>query len=148
MTSMPKFKVWDPQNESLCSSTVEHEADDPREAAERYAEADVDGVRDGIYSGGYILMTRDEDGIAMSVIVAVEYEASYHAHNHSLPEGYSIHVFTMSADDESDECEMYQWGHVGGEVSGQLIGDRLVRQFFGSWQEAVDDIREHQGLTD
>jgi hypothetical protein len=145
---MAKFKVWDPQNESLCSSTVEHEADDPREAAERYAEADIDGVRDGLYSGGYDLMTRDEDGVAMSVNVAVEYEASYHAHPRVLPDGYNIHVSTIPDPETGEEDEVYQWEHVSGEVSGHLEGDKFFRDSFGSWDDAVADIREQQDLTD
>lgn len=145
---MPKFKVWDPQNESLCPTTVEHEADDAQDAAEKYAEADVDGVSDDLYSKGHNLMTQDEDGIARSVMVGVEYEPIYHAHVHDLPDGYSIHVFTMPGDDENDECEMYQWEHVSGEVSGHLEGDKFVRDSFGSWEDAVADIREQQSLTD
>ncbi len=62
-----RFKVWDPANESLCSSTVEHEAFDARDAAEMYAKDDPDGAADGIYDNGYDLMTRDEDGVAVAV---------------------------------------------------------------------------------
>ena len=145
---MPKFKVWDPANESLCSTTVEHEADDAQGAAEMYAEADTDGAGDGVYASGYDLMTRDEDGHAALVTVMVEYEPTYYAHVNALPDGYIIHVFTMPADDESDECEMYQWEHVSGEVSGHLEGDKFVRDSFGSWDDAVADIREQQSLTD
>jgi hypothetical protein len=145
---MAKFKVWDPKNESLCATTVEHEADDRNDAAEKYAAEDVDGAADAIYSNGYDLMTMDEHGVAMLVTVTVEYEPSYYAHENSLPDGYSIHVFTMPADDENDEREMYQWEHVSGEVSGHLEGDKFVRDSFGSWDDAVADIREQQGLTD
>ncbi len=145
---MPKFKVWDPQNESLCASTVEHEAYDCREAAEKYAADDVDGAADAIYSDGYDLMTLDENSVAMLVTVTVEYEPSYYSHDNTLPDGYTIHVFTMPGDDENDECEMYQWEHVSGEVSGHLEGDKFVRDSFGSWSDAVADIREQQGLTD
>lgn len=51
----------------------------------------------------------------------------------------------MPGDDENDECEMYQWEHVSGEVGGHLEGDKFVRD---SWDDAVADIREQQGLTD
>lgn len=145
---MPNFKVWDPKNESLCATTVEREAHDRNDAAEKYAANDVDGASDGIYADGYDLMTRDEDGVAMLVTVAVEYDPTYYAHDNSLPDGYSIHVFTMPGDDDNDECEMYQWEHVGGEVSGHIEGDKFIRDSFGSWDAAVADIREHEQLTD
>lgn len=142
---MPKFKVWDPQNESLCSTTVEHEANSASEAAEKYAADDSDGMSDGVYVDGYDIMTRSEDGIAMAITVTVEPGL---LRAHTLPDGYSIHVFTMPADEENDECEMYQWEHVSGEVSGHLEGDKFVRDSFGSWDDAVADIREQQILTD
>jgi hypothetical protein len=145
---MPTFKVWDPASESLCSSTVEHEAHDAREAAEKYADDDTDGASDGIYSNGYDLMTRDEDGIAMAVTVTVEYEPTYYAHANSLPDGYSIHVSTIPDPETGEEDEVYQWEHVSGEVSGHLEGDRFFRDSFGSWDDAVADIREQQDLTD
>lgn len=145
---MPIFKVWDPANESLCSSTVEHEAHDAREAAEKYADADTDGTHEGIYSNGYDLMTRDEDGIAMTVTVTVEYEPSYYAHAAALPDGYSIHVYTMPDHETGNEVELYQWEHVSGEVSGHIEGDKFIRDSFRSWDEAVHDIREQTTLTD
>lgn len=146
---MPTFKVWDPANESLCSSTVEHEAHDANEAAEKYAEEDTDGISDGIYANGYDLMTRDEDGIAMAVTVTVEYEPSYYAHIHALPDGYTIHVGTIPDSETGEETEIYQWEHSNGEVSGHLEGDgKFVRDSFSSWDAAADDIREHETLTD
>lgn len=145
---MPLFKVWDPKNESLCSTTVEHDAHDAHEAAWKYADEDSDGVHEGIYANGYDLMTRGEDGVAMLVTVTVEYEPSYYAHANSLPDGYSIHVNTIPDSESGDDVEVYQWEHVSGEVSGHLRGDKFVRDFFGSWDEAVADIREQQDLTD
>jgi len=139
---MPLFKVWDPKNESLCSTTVEHEAHDAGEAAEKYANDDIYGASDGVYADGYELMTRDENGIAMLVTVTVEYEPSYYAHSSILPDGYSIHVSTILDAEAGDEVEVYQWEHVSGEVSGHLEGDKFVRDFFGSWDEAAADIRE------
>jgi len=64
-----------------------------------------------------------------------------------LPDGYRIHGYTMPVDEDGDECWIYQWEHVSGEVSGHLEGDKFVRDSFGSWDEALADIREQQALT-
>ena len=95
---MPKFKVWDPQNESLCSTTVEHEADDAEEAAEAFATDDPDGMTD--YERGLTLLVRSENGITRAISVTVEYEPSYHGHAEHVPAGVTIDSYL---DDDGEE---------------------------------------------
>lgn len=70
---MAKFSVWDPINESE-NSALELEADDAQSAAVSYAEQDVDGDIDGLYTNegeplsdvakdGHPIHVRDGNGV-------------------------------------------------------------------------------------
>lgn len=74
---MTKYKVWDHRESEETAS--EFEAGDPSEAAEIYAEQDVDGNIDGIYSHGHPVMVREEDGTPHKLMVTVEYDPIYRA---------------------------------------------------------------------
>jgi hypothetical protein len=71
---MIKYKVWDTINSSE-ESAVEVEALSPDEAAETYADEDVDGGIDGIYSvqQGHPLSVRGPDGVLHRYMVTVDY---------------------------------------------------------------------------
>lgn len=61
-----------------------------------------------------------------------------------IPEGYTIHAGTIHDEETGEDDTIYQWEHVSGEVSGHIEGDgRFVRDMFGSWDEALADIKEH-----
>jgi hypothetical protein len=73
-----EFKVWDALNASE-DSAWDISAGDPHEAAEVYAEQDVDGNIDGIYVHGQPVMVREPDGTLHKFMVTVEYDPVYHA---------------------------------------------------------------------
>jgi hypothetical protein len=72
------FKVWDAINASEDSSS-DIEAGDPHEAAEVYAEQDVDGNIDGIYTRAHPVMVREADGTLHKFEITVEYYPVYYA---------------------------------------------------------------------
>lgn len=76
--SRPEFKVWDANSDEKWAEVIQ--AGDPHEAAEVYAEQDVDGNIDGIYhSMGQPVMVREEDGTLHKFMVTVEYDPIYRA---------------------------------------------------------------------
>ena len=74
---LPEFKVWDAINsDEMGADTIQ--ASDPYEAAQLYAERDVDGNIDGIYVRGFPVMVRESDGTLHKLTVTVEYDPVYH----------------------------------------------------------------------
>jgi len=73
-----KYRVWDKIN-SEEEHAGEVDADTPEEAAEQYAEDDVDGNIDGIYVNGHALCVRDPEGTLHEIDVVVEYDPVYSA---------------------------------------------------------------------
>lgn len=77
-----KALVWDELNsERDFAKEIELDTRDPDEFAKRYAETDIDGNADGIYSGheGQPIMVELEDGTLFRVEVKTEYEPVYYA---------------------------------------------------------------------
>jgi hypothetical protein len=77
MTKLKKFRVWDPESE-----TLEHartiSAISIAAAAEQYAESDAIGQGEGLYTGnGHALHVLDEDADAHECIVTLELVPSY-----------------------------------------------------------------------
>ncbi len=78
---MKRFAVWDSINED---ETVARDisAMDPKRAAEKYAEMDIDGQLDGLYANdnGHPLHVRDDDlGEVFEVCVAIDDATRYDA---------------------------------------------------------------------
>lgn len=75
---MAEFKVWDALNMSeQFADTIK--AGDPSEAAELYAERDVDGNIEGIYVHTHPVMVREQDGTLHKLMVTVTYDPIYSA---------------------------------------------------------------------
>jgi hypothetical protein len=71
------YRVWDKINSDE-EHAEEVEANSPEEAAERYAEDDVDGNIDGIYVNGHVLRVRDPEGVLHEIAVTVEFDPVYY----------------------------------------------------------------------
>ena len=74
-----KYRVWDPLNDGEDGAhTIA--ASSASRAAELYAEADVDGQRDGCYErDGFALHVRDASGEVFEVRVAIDRITSFEA---------------------------------------------------------------------
>lgn len=81
MTKVTKYtyKVWDEVNASE-ESAADVEANSPEDAAETYADVDVDGGIDGIYSGhkGHPVSVRGPDGDLRRYTVSVDYTPQFY----------------------------------------------------------------------
>lgn len=75
---MTDFLVWDEFNSDR-DSAWHIEAYDSESAAEKYAEEDVDGSIDGIYSGGHTVMVEDPEGVVRKFNVRVDYDPTFYA---------------------------------------------------------------------
>ncbi len=72
-----KFKVWD-KIHGTQESAQEINADCDYEAAEKYADDDVDGGIDGLYNDGHEICVFDGTNVTTWSIIA-EYSVSFHS---------------------------------------------------------------------
>lgn len=73
-----KYKVWDAINGSEeTARTIS--ADEMEEAAELYAEEDIDGESEGIYCKGQEIVVSTPGGLRKTFNVYADYSVSYYA---------------------------------------------------------------------
>ncbi len=76
---MNTYKVWDDECGDGTEFAINVDACHPSEAAEKFAEQDIDGVYDGSYAGGRRIGVQDKDGTVTKWDVTVEYDPTFYA---------------------------------------------------------------------
>lgn len=73
------MRVWSESCGSRESAAIYGDCTDVEEAATRYAEHDVDGQANGLYSDDHVICVETEDGAVHRVSVSVDWDPTFFA---------------------------------------------------------------------